>query len=156
MAKKEQIQSAAFKRNTLTVVAVILFGMIVLSEIALAISIPWYLQRENTMAEEVLRLSLRSTYDSARGVSGSRKGRDEVRLAELSLTRWALDSMADYLREYASRLNKEELKNIQTVVSGLDKIARRLQESSYSREQRLDTAFYINSLIPEESSHEKK
>ena len=156
MAKKEQIQSAAFKRNTLTVIAVILFGMIVLSEIALAISIPWYLQRENTMAEEVLRLSLRSTYDSARGVSASRKGRDEVRLAELSLTRWALDSMADYLREHSSRLNKEELKKIQEVVVQMDKAARRLQKRSYSQEQRLDTAFYINSLIPEESRYEKK
>ena len=50
MAKKEQIQSAAFKRNTLTVIAVILFGMIVLSEIALAISIPWYLQRASAIS----------------------------------------------------------------------------------------------------------
>lgn len=154
MAKKEKIQSAAFRRNTLTVVAVVLFGLIVLSEIFLAVSIPWYLQQENTMAQEVLRINLRSSYDTARTVSGRFSSRDEVRQAEMRLVRWGLDSMADYLRLHAENLNTEELKQIQAVISSMLHTANRIRSvSAFSVEQKLDTSIYLNSLIPAEKKH---
>ena len=148
MAKTKRIQSANFKRNTLTAVAVILFGLIVISEVALAISIPWYLTRENTMAREVLQINLRSSFDHARRFSAKSKSKSEVRQAEMRLVKWSLDSMTDYLRTYADKLNKEELKNIQGTVQSLVQIANRINSpKSYSEEQYLDTGLYIDSLL---------
>ena len=148
MAKIKRIQSANFKRNTLTVAAVILFGLIVISEVALAISIPWYLTRENTMAREVLQINLRDSFDHARRLSAKSKSKSEVRQAEMRLVKWSLDSMTDYLRTYAAKLNKEELKNIQGTVQSLVQIANRINSpKSYSEEQYLDTGLYIDSLL---------
>ena len=148
MAKTKRIQSANFKRNTLTAVAVILFGLIVISEVALAISIPWYLTRENTMAREVLQINLRDSFDHARRLSAKSKSKSEVRQAEMRLVKWSLDSMTDYLRTYTDKLNKEELKNIQGTVQSLVQIANRINSpKSYSEEQYLDTGLYIDSLL---------
>ena len=148
MAKIKRIQSANFKRNTLTVAAVILFGLIVISEVALAISIPWYLTRENTMAREVLQINLRDSFDYARRLSARGKSKSEVRQAEMRLVKWSLDSMTDYLRTYTDKLNKEELKHIQGTVQSLVQIANRINSrKSYSEEQYLDTGLYIDSLL---------
>lgn len=151
MAKKEKIQSAAFRRNTLTVAAVVLFGLIVLSEIFLAVSIPWYLQQEDTMALEVLRINLRSSYDTARNVSGRFDSRNEVKQAEMRLIRWGLDSMADYLRLHTDHLNADELKQVQGIIKSMLQTANKIKSgSAYSAEQKLDTSIYLNSLIPAE------
>ena len=148
MAKTKQIQSANFKRNTLTAVAVFLFGLIVISEVALAISIPWYLTRENAMACEVLQINLRDSFDRARRISNETKIKDEIKQTEMRLVRWSLDGMADYLRQHTENLNTEELKHIQGVVTSLTQIANRINSRrSYSVEQRLDTGLYVNSLL---------
>jgi hypothetical protein len=151
LAKTKQIRSANFKRNTLTVAAVILFGLIVLSEIALAISIPWYLTRENAMACEVLQINLRDSFDRARRVSNESRIKNEIKQTEMRLVRWSLDSMADYLRQHTENLNTEELKHIQGIVISLTQIANRIHSRrSYSVERHLDTGLYVNSLLLKE------
>ena len=151
MAGTKVIQSAHFKRNTLTAFAVVLFCAIILSEIFLAVSIPWYLRREDTMALEVLRLKMRDTFDAARNSTGSYRGRDEVKEAEMRLLRWALDSMADYLRENISRLDAAELRSVQEKIDTLYKTAQELSRGkNRSREQKLDTSLYLNSLLAQE------
>ncbi len=156
MAKTKQIRSANFKRNTLTVAAVILFGLIVLSEIALAISIPWYLTGENAMAREVLQINLRDSFDRSRRIANESKIKDEIKQTEMRLVRWSLDSMADYLRQHTENLNTEELKHIQGVVTTLTQIANRIHSRrSYSEERRLDTGLYVNSLLNKEKANDK-
>ena len=157
MAKAKKIQSANFKRNTLTVAAVILFGLIVISEIALAISIPWYLTRENTMARDVLRINLRESFDRARRLSAEGRIKNEVKQTEMRLVRWSLDSMADYLRNHAENLNEEDLKHIQGIVTSLTQITNRINSRrTYSEERRLDTGLYVNSLLRKERINVKK
>ena len=156
MAKTKQIRSANFKRNTLTVAAVFLFGLIVISEIALAISIPWYLTGENAMAREVLQINLRDSFDRARRLSNESKIKDEVKQTEMRLVHWSLDSMADYLRQHTENLNMEELKHIQGVITSLTQIANRIHSRhSYSMERRLDTGLYVNSLLRKEKTNDK-
>ena len=133
LAKQKIIQSANFKRNTLTIVAVLLFVLIVISEILLAISIPWYLTRENTMAKEVLRIKLRDSFDAARRLSAGVRDRNEIKQTEMRLVRWSLDGMTDYLRKYTDELNAEELKNMQDTINSLVQIANRIHsKKSYS------------------------
>ena len=155
MAKKVKIQSAAFKRNTLTAAAIVLFALIVLSEILLAISIPWYLTREDTMAVEVQRINLRNSFDHARRISSGVSGRNEVKQAEMRLVRWSLDSMSEYLRLYTEKLSSEDLKKIQSVINAMNHTANRIHKMPYSVEQRLDTSLYLNSLLAQEKKNVK-
>ncbi|MBQ9500811.1 MAG: hypothetical protein IJU70_01515 [Lentisphaeria bacterium] len=141
------IQSAHFKRNTLTGLAITLFCAIILSEVFLAVSIPWYLRREDAMALEVLRIKMRNSFDGARARAAYR-GRDEVRESEMRLLRWALDSMADYLRENIAYLDAAELKSLQGKIDAIRKITEELHRGqAYSREQKLDTSLYLNGLL---------
>ena len=94
--------------------------------------------------------------DSARDQAKA-SSRDEIKQAELRIVRWSLDGMADYLRENAVKLDAEELKSMQDTVNSMLQITTRLRKGrAYSREQRLDTSFYINSLIPREVRNVKK
>ena len=155
MAKKVKIQSAAFKRNTLTAVAIALFGLIVLSEILLAFSIPWYLTREDTMAIEVQRIKLRDSFDYARRLSAGVKSRNEVQQAEMRLVRWSLDSMSEYLRLYTDKLDADDLKKTQNIISSMVQTANRIHRKPYSVEQHLDTSIYLNSLLVPEKKNVK-
>lgn len=157
MAKKKIIQSAAFKRNTLTVAAVLLFGLIVISEMVLAVSIPWYLQSENAMAKEVQRLNLRDSYDAARDRAHPSGVRDEIKQAELRLIRWSLDGMANYLRRNNTRMDSEQMASVQRIIDTMFQIATKIKTGTvYSREHQLDTAIYLQSLIPAENQNGKK
>ena len=151
--KPKTIQSAAFRRNTLTVIAVMLFGLIVVGEITLAISIPWYLQSENAMALEVRRLNFRSSFDHVRNTVRGAKRISDTAQAELQLAGWAMDSLAPYLREHAGKLDSEELEQLQNTVNVLLHIANKAAVNHpASRAQKLDTGIYVNSIIPREKS----
>ena len=57
MAKKNKIiQSAEFKRDYVAALAVVIFSLIIIAELVLAFSIPWYLKQEDSMAESVAKL----------------------------------------------------------------------------------------------------
>ena len=126
--------SAKFKRDYVAASAVVIFIAIVLAEIALAISIPAYLKRENAMALEVRRLQLLDSFDGARGMSEG------------------LNSLAPYLREHSGALTSDEIAGLQASVTEFTRIMTRLRDQGgFCREQTLDTAIYLEPLLPEEA-----
>lgn len=150
---QELTYSAKFKRDYVAALAVFIFFAIVLAEITLAVSIPAYLKRENTMAQEVRRLKLLDSFDRARSLSEKVKVQGgETAELELRLAKWGLDSLAPYLREHAGKLSGEEIAELQGAVTGLTRIVTRLGNKGepYCREQTLDTSIYLDSLIPSE------
>jgi hypothetical protein len=150
---QEITYSAKFKRDYVAALAVVIFFAIVLAEIALAVSIPAYLKCENTMALEVRRLKLLESFDRARGLSEKVKVQGgETAELELRLVKWGLNTLAPYLREYAGELSGKELAGLQETVTGLTRVVSRLgsKQEPYCREQTLDTAIYLDSLIPSE------
>ncbi|MDR0931544.1 MAG: hypothetical protein LBM70_00780 [Victivallales bacterium] len=143
--------SARFKRDYVAASAVVIFFAIVLAEIALAISIPAYLRRENAMALEVRRLQLLESFDQARNMSDKLKVKGgEVATLEARLVAWGLNTLAPYLRENADKLSGEELASLQDTVTQFTRIMTRLRDvGSYCSEQTLDTGIYVDGLIPE-------
>ena len=74
MAKKNKIiQSAEFKRDYVAALAVLIFSLIVIAEIVLAFSIPWYLKQEDSMATAVKKLELIQSFDKARAMNKALK-----------------------------------------------------------------------------------
>ena len=122
MKKKQIIQSANFKRDYVAFSAVVIFFLIVAAEVALAISIPAYLTRENVMALQVRRLQLLNSFDAlrnyVRGISANENGKKELQLVS-----WNLNQLADYLREHSGSLNSEEISRLQEVVNEFNRVA---------------------------------
>ena len=147
--KKQVLQSANFKRDYVAASAIVIFALIVVSEIAIAVAIPTYLYRENTMALQVRKLKLLESFDHARSRCNDMKPRNNTVRMELKLVAWNLDLLAMYLREESGKLDSDEIallqKHVDDSLAVLSKLA---SGSSFSQETVFDTATYVNSLIP--------
>ena len=148
--KNLPLQSANFKRDYVATSAIVLFFVIVIAEIALAIAIPTYLYRENSMALEVRRLKLLRDFDFARvRCAKVIKPKSTAAAMELQLVSWNLDRLAPYLRNEAKNLSSDELARIQQAVDQSHRVLDVLAAGkSVSKEAELKTDIYVNSLIP--------
>jgi len=147
--KKQLFQSANFKRDYVAALAIALFLTIVVSEIALAIAIPAYLFRENSMAFEVRRLNLIKTFDFARGECLDIKPRNDAAAMELRLVKWNLDRLAAYIRDERKNLTDDEITRLHEAVNQSRSVLWELRRGkSLSQEVELNTNIYVDSLIP--------
>lgn len=147
--KKTVLQSADFKRDYVAASAIVIFVLIVISELALAVAIPSYLYRENAMALQVRRLRLLESFDGARYRIAKIKPRGTAAEMELRLVSWNLDRLAAYLRNESAKLTSDEIAALQNAVSDCWTVLNRIDRGgSYSTETVLDTGIYVNSLIP--------
>lgn len=145
--------SAEFKRDYIQGLALFSFFFILVAEVSLAISIPWYLGRENAMASEVARLNLFSEFDGLRYRvnAGIKNSKSLLYTAELKVAKWDLDKMADHLRANQKQLSDEEIAEMRKRVRSMyGSIARSQGSGSISRENVLTTAKFVDSVIPKE------
>ncbi len=156
MAKKITY-SADFKCNYVAMVAIALFLLMVIGEIALAVSIPVYMKRENVLSDEVYQRETLLRFDNLRRECAAISGSDEVLMMEKQLITSALDQMAVYLRAEADRMTPAETREVDSLCNELYRVVSRLrQKQSFSREKRLDSSSYINSLVRKYSAESKK
>ena len=140
--------SAKFKRNYVTVFAVTLFFMMIASEVALAVSIPAYMKRENVMAEQILRRETLLRFDTLRAWCNEISSKDEVLMLEKQLIANALDNLAIYLRSESSRLTPAEVRELDALTIEVEKLLLQLRSGrSFSHENRLDSSAYIDALV---------
>ena len=147
--KRQVLQSANFKRDYVAASAILIFILIVVLELTLAVAIPSYLYREDTMALQVRRLKLFESFDSARNRCNNAKPQDTAAKMELKLVEWNLDLLARYLREERNNLSSDEIALLQNYVNDSLAILKKLSSGgSFSNETKFDTATYVESLIP--------
>ena len=150
MEKRQIKLSANFKRDYVAASAVVLFFLIVISEVVLAISIPAYLSRETAMAFEVRRIKLLGSFDDARRIISRKMPSDPTAAAEMKLLGWELDNMAMYLRVNRTLINSDEVAALQKELDEIHTLLGQLQQNRpFSQEYRLDTAVYLDPLVPE-------
>ncbi len=151
--KQLVLQSANFKRDYVATTAVVLFLLIVVSEIALAVAIPAYLYRESSMALEVRRLTLLQSFDNVRRRCQRIKTKSSSAAEmELYLVSWNLNLLANYMRSEQKKLTSDEIARLQKAVDDSNHVLNILASGkSISREASLNTGIYVNSLIPKEN-----
>lgn len=150
--------TAQYRRNYVTFLAVALFFLIIAGEIFLATSIPILMRNDKLMNEHAARNELLRSFDSVRSscnnITGKNsKGVEEpIILMEKKLVVRAVESLTRYMRSYGEHLNPDEVKTIQNLLNKLAKITHRLASGkSFSMENQLNTAEYINSLLKQSS-----
>ncbi len=148
---REVLLSAKFKRDYVATFAVVIFCMIVVAEVALAVSIPAYLERENVMALQMSRIRLRESFDGVRRQAARVRAPGELGELELKVVSSTLNQLADYLREYSGKLSADEIKQMQDQINRFSAILGRLNSGRpFCVEQKLDASAYLNSFLPPE------
>lgn len=100
------------------------------------------------MALQARRLQLLESFDAARNLGNSLKPNGETAELEARLVMWNLNLLATYLRENSADLTGEEIASLQKDVRAFTGILARIQSGeTLCRERKLDTSFYVNSLI---------
>lgn len=140
--------TANFKRDYVAAVAVIIFFLIVISELVLAVSLPLYMKQENAMAVSVRRLKLLETFDEIRGHAKSVKVKNSTAQAEIDLIVWNLDRMADYLRQYIQYLSSDDLAILQKQINEMNASIASLKSGvPFSREYKIDYTPYLERIM---------
>ena len=140
--------TANFKRDYVAGTALVLFFLIVCSEIFLAVSLPIYMSREASLAVSVRRLRLIESFDHVRSRAKSLKSRNDTVEAEAALLVWNLDLMASYLRKYSHTLSGEQLAVLQQQLNEMDAAVTRLSRGiPFSREYKINCAPYLNKVL---------
>lgn len=140
--------SANFKRDYVATSAVVIFFLIVISEITLAISLPLFMERENIMAVSVRRLKLLETFDATRRQANALKVKNPTAQAEAELLKWNLNQMAEYLRKYAKYLSGNDLATLQQQLNEMSACLTYLhRRRSFSREYKLDYTPYLERIM---------
>ena len=136
--------SANFKRDYVAFFAVVIFFLIVISELVLAVSLPLYMRHDSAMAVSVRRLRLLESFDAARRAAQSLKPKNDTVQAELALLSWNLDMMADYLRRYAKYLTSDEIALLQGQLNEMSASLNALKrDKPFSKEYKIDYTPYL-------------
>lgn len=140
--------TAKFKSDYVAVSAIVLFFLIIISELTLAVSLPLFMKQENVMAVSVRRLHLLETFDKTRKLSRKLTSKDDTVQAEAALLTWNLNRMADYLRDYAKYLSSEDLAVLQKQLNEMNASLTHLQNGKpFSQEYKLDYTPYLDRVM---------
>ena len=140
--------TANFKRDYVAGAAVVIFFLIVLSEIFLAFSVPVYMKQENAMALAVRRLQLIQTFDKTRQAAVTTKVKNETAKAEIAVLAWNLNRMAEYLRQYSKYLSSDEIAVLQQQLNEMDAIVSQLRRGvPFSKENVINYTPYLERVM---------
>ena len=140
--------TANFKRDYVAGAALVIFFLIVCSEIFLAVSLPIYMNREAALAVSVRRLRLMESFDRVRSRAKALKLKNDTADSEAALLVWNLDLMASYLRRYSHYLTGEQLAVLQQQLNDMDAAVTQLSRGvPFSREFKLNCTPYINMVL---------
>ncbi len=136
--------TAKFKRDYVAASAVVIFFLIVLTELTLAVGIPSYLLKSDIWALQIQRQNLIEKFDAMRNGISKAKIKDADADEENKLVIWTLNMMANYLRLSRNRLNADQISELNADLTSLQDIAGKVARNKpYNREARLDTAGFV-------------
>ncbi len=139
--------TAKFKRDYVAASAVVIFCLIVISEVVLAVGIPTYLLRSDIWALQIKRQQLLSSFDSLRNNCNEARIRDTAADEENKIVLWTLNLMANYLRLHRQTISAGEIAEIQQDISDLRLIAARaIQGKTVNQEMELNPQPFLTAL----------
>lgn len=117
MANPKIIQSANFKRDYITALAVSIFILMMASELFVAIGIPVAISHSTLYAEHGTRQKMVNSFDTLRNQCYFKnKVPNSIVTMEKLLIRWDLDLISSHLREYNRTM---PLKDVENVISDI-------------------------------------
>ena len=154
MVKKHQsneakLFSARFKRDYVALLAVILFFLILLSEVGMAISLPLLVRHQELWERQVSKQEMATFFDSVRDGMRHVAENSKDRIAgESNLIVVALDEMAIYLRRNVDFVNQEQINRINAELNRIPVFKNRYasMKKPYSTQLELNVDEYLKKL----------
>ena len=150
MAKEKIIQSANFKRDYITTMAVGIFILMVACELFVAIGTPIAISHSTLYAEHGTRQKMVSSFDSLRSQCNQKtKVQNPVAVMEKGLIRWDLDLLSSHLREYNRSMPVEDVENVIQDIQQYNTILLRLNKNEpvpYCQAQTLKLDKIVNRI----------
>lgn len=142
MSKNRIEQSANFKRDYITALAVGIFLLMVTSELFVAIGIPIAINHSTLYAEHGTRQKMVTSFDTLRSMCGKKnKFPNNIATMEKRLIRWDLDLLSSHLREYNRLMPVSDVENVIQDIQQYNTILKRLNTDTptpYCQVQTLD------------------
>ena len=140
--------TAKFKRDYVAWTAVVIFFLIVASELFLAVWLPVSMRRESALAVSVRRLRLVESFDNVRYRIKALAPKTPNAKAEVGVLRWNLDLMAGYMRSYVKYLSGDELAVLQQQLNEFDAAISYLSRGkAYSKQEQLDCSVFVEQVM---------
>ena len=154
---KQIAYSAKFKRDYVTVAAIIGFVVLVLSEITLAVVIPLHLRMDDVWMAQIQQQQALSIFDAMRTSIRKAKVSRADAAGEMRLLANNLDFLAIYLRKYREDLSPAEYDQLRKDFTAMQTILAKLRNNKpYVTPQKLDTAAFSAFLIKKAENIEKE
>lgn len=127
MAKEKVMQSANFKRDYITTLAVGIFLLMIVSELCVAVGIPLAISHSTLYAEHGTRQKMVSSFDALRKQCNKKmKSQNSIAVMEKNLIRWDLDLLSSHLREYNRFMPVSDVENVIQDIQQYNTIMQRL------------------------------
>lgn len=149
--------TAKFKRDYVAYSAVVIFVVIVLSEVFLAVSIPTYFVSSDLWDLQIARQDLLRDFDSLRGNCLSFSGKNPETTEENNILLWNLNLMSNYLRVNEDCLRREDIRALKDDLMQIRQLHNQLRYGKpFNRPLSLKTGAALEALRTELTGGEKK
>lgn len=140
--------TANFKRDYVAGAAVVIFFLIVASELFLAVWLPMCMRKESALAVSVRRLHLVESFDRVRRKARALAPKEAIAKAEAGVLMWNLDLMASYMRKYVKYLSSDDLATLQQQLNEFEASVTYLSRGrAYSKQQKLDCSQFLDQVM---------
>ena len=150
MAKEKVMQSANFKKDYVTALAIGLFFLMVISELFVAVSIPVTINHTTLYAEEGLRQKMLSSFDALRKqcIAKNKTSNSTVTM-EKQFIKYDLDLLSSHLREYNTDMPISEVEGVLEDIQKYNVIMMRLnadEPNPFCKSENLDLSTIANRI----------
>lgn len=135
------------KKDFITVIGICLFCLVVLFELYLVIWVPVQLKTRSLLEKDVAKQEMISLADNLRDNLNGIKTKDHFQEGEITLAKSVIDSLAAYIRENQDFLSREQIRDLDNILSRYSALAQNWKEGKFIiKEERLDYASFMDSL----------
>jgi len=146
----KQYYSTKRKRDVVTGVAILLFGILIVSQLYISIVFPLQLRHQQLLTAEMEKDEMYEQIDRIRSLVRSTRGKDYAQNGEIKLVEGVMDQFALHVREHGKEMTPEQVGDLRNVLSRYELIAMTWREKQtdnfHIRQGSLDTTPYANKI----------
>ena len=146
----KQYYSTKRKRDVVTGVAILLFGILIVSQLYISIVFPLQLRHQQLLIAEMEKDEMYEQIDRIRSLVRSARGKDYAQNGEIKLVEGVMDQFALHVREHGKEMTPEQVGDLRNVLSRYELIAMTWKEKQtdnfHIRQSSLDTTPYANQI----------
>ncbi len=146
----KQYYSTKRKRDVVTGLAILLFAILIVSQLYISIVFPLQLRHQKLLIAEMEKDEMYTQIDRIRDLVRATRGKDYAQDGEIKLVESVMDQFALHVREHGKEMTPEQVGDLRNVLSHYELIVMTWREKKtdnfHIRQDTLDTAPYAKKI----------